>query len=282
MDHEASSLGLSIGDENLRNQVVGVSAFQSIDGSFSRDNYRFALENAGLSEAEFESNLREETARSLVEAAVVSGLTMPDTYANQLLNYIGERRNFTWARIDATDLDAAIVAPSETVLGAFYTDNLELYTTPEIKQKVGEEKGVPLVKTLEVSAGDEARFQFKHLSFQEGLFARNLLDLVDRGKWTGWVDDEAAATFLNNAYMNNTCRIAAGRLGTLLATRRPAWSFAESTLGIAGLRTLLSFPEGTGLTSDAHARRAALALAEARVRGAARLLHDGLPRVERR
>ena len=134
IDHEASSLGLSIGDENLRKQVVGVSAFQSIDGSFSRDNYRFALENAGLSEAEFESNLREETARSLVEAAVVSGLTMPDTYANQLLNYIGERRNFTWARIDATDLDAAIVAPSETVLEAFYTDNLELYTTPEIKQ----------------------------------------------------------------------------------------------------------------------------------------------------
>ena len=134
IDHEASSLGLSIGDENLRKQVVGVSAFQSIDGSFSRDNYRFALENAGLSEAEFESNLREETVRSLVEAAVVSGLTMPDTYANQLLNYIGERRNFTWARIDATDLDAAIVAPSETVLEAFYTDNLELYTTPEIKQ----------------------------------------------------------------------------------------------------------------------------------------------------
>lgn len=134
IDHEASSLGLSIGDENLRKQVVGVSAFQSIDGSFSRDNYRFALENAGLSEAEFESNLREETARSLVEAAVVSGLTMPDTYSNQLLNYIGERRNFTWARIDATDLDVAIVAPSETVLEAFYTDNLELYTTPEIKQ----------------------------------------------------------------------------------------------------------------------------------------------------
>ena len=36
-----------------------------------------------------------------------------------------------------------------------------------------------------------------------------------------------------------------------------------ATLGIAGLRTLLSFPEGTGLTSDAHARRAALALVAA-------------------
>ena len=134
IDHEASGLGLSIGDENLRQQVVGVSAFQSIDGSFSRDNYRFALENAGLSEAEFEANMREETARSLVQAAVVSGLKMPDSYANQLLNYIGERRNFTWARIDATNLDVAITAPTETVLQAFYSENLALYTTPEIKQ----------------------------------------------------------------------------------------------------------------------------------------------------
>ncbi|MFB0940984.1 MAG: SurA N-terminal domain-containing protein, partial [Paracoccaceae bacterium] len=134
IDHEASGLGLSIGDENLRQQVVGVSAFQSIDGSFSRDNYRFALENAGLSEAEFEANMREETARSLIQAAVVSGLTRPDAYANQLLNYIGERRNFTWARIDATNLDAAIAAPTETVLQAFYSENLALYTTPEIKQ----------------------------------------------------------------------------------------------------------------------------------------------------
>ena len=134
IDHEASGLGLSIGDENLRQQVVGVSAFQSIDGSFSRDNYRFALENAGLSEAEFEANMREETARSLVQAAVVSGLKMPDSYANQLLNYIGERRNFTWARIDATNLDVAITAPTEPVLQAFYSENLALYTTPEIKQ----------------------------------------------------------------------------------------------------------------------------------------------------
>jgi DNA repair/transcription protein MET18/MMS19 len=36
-----------------------------------------------------------------------------------------------------------------------------------------------------------------------------------------------------------------------------------ATLGIAGLRTLLSFPAGSGLTSDAHAREAVLALVAA-------------------
>ena len=37
--------------------------------------------------------------------------------------------------------------------------------------------------------------------------------------------DETAATFLNNPFMNNTCRIASGHLGTLLAKRRPVWDF---------------------------------------------------------
>ena len=134
VDYEASLLGLSIGDANLRKQVIGIPAFQSIDGSFSRDNYQFALENAGMNEAEFEANLREETSRSLVQAAVLAGTTMPDTYANQLMRYIGERRNFTWAQLVATDLDTPVGAPTAAALEAFYNDYIALYTLPEIKQ----------------------------------------------------------------------------------------------------------------------------------------------------
>jgi peptidyl-prolyl cis-trans isomerase D len=134
VDYEASQLGLSIGDANLRKQVIGIPAFQGIDGSFSRDNYQFALENAGMNEAEFEENLREETSRSLVQAAVLAGTTMPDIYANQLMRYSGERRNFTWAQLVATDLDTKVGAPTGALLEAFYNDHIALYTSPEIKQ----------------------------------------------------------------------------------------------------------------------------------------------------
>ena len=134
VDYEASLLGLSIGDANLRKQVIGISAFQSVDGRFSRDNYQFALENAGMNEAEFEENLREETSRSLVQAAVLAGTTMPDTYANQLMRYIGERRNFTWAQLVVTDLDTPVGTPTASALEAFYNDYIALYTSPEIKQ----------------------------------------------------------------------------------------------------------------------------------------------------
>ena len=134
VDYEASQIGLSIGDENLRNRVVAIPAFQSIDGSFSRENYQYALENAGLTEAVFETNLREEIARSLLQAAILAGTKMPNTYADQLMQYIGERREFTWARVVVTDLDKPLDMPTAKEIENFYTDQIAQYTTPEIKQ----------------------------------------------------------------------------------------------------------------------------------------------------
>ena len=102
-----------------------------------------------------------------------------------------------------------------------------------------EEAGVTLIKTLEsLTDSAPAMYQFKHLSFQEGLFARNLLGLVDRKQWDGWTNDASAATFLNNAYMNNVCRIAAGELGKRLAKIRSEWSFDDHRLSWVGKSAL--------------------------------------------
>ena len=61
-----------------------------------------------------------------------------------------------------------------------------------------------------------------------------MLNLLAR--WEGWATDEVAAKFLNNPFMNNTCRIAAGHLGTPLAKRRPTWDFSTSKLTETGLQ----------------------------------------------
>ena len=93
--------------------------------------------------------------------------------------------------------------------------------------------GVALCATLaQQSDKAPAQYQFKHLSFQEGLYAEHLLLLVtslappNGPGWPGWASDDKAAEFLNNRYMNNTCRIAAGHLGGLLASARPHWDFS--------------------------------------------------------
>ena len=101
-----------------------------------------------------------------------------------------------------------------------------------------EEGGLPLIKTLEVQTeAAPAQYQFKHLSFQEGLFAQHLLLQAEEG-WEGWATDQAAAKFLNNPFMNNTCRIAAGHLGSRLARRRTQWNFIEHKLTEPGLTAL--------------------------------------------
>ena len=90
-----------------------------------------------------------------------------------------------------------------------------------------EDGGLPLTKTLEAQTElAPAQYQFKHLSFQEGLFAQHLLIRAEAG-WEGWETDLTASEFLNNPFMNNPCRIAAGYLGTLCAKRRPIWDFSE-------------------------------------------------------
>ena len=99
---------------------------------------------------------------------------------------------------------------------------------------------MPLTKTLEAQTElAPAQYQFKHLSFQEGLFAQHLLIQAEAG-WEGWETDEMASEFLNNPFMNNTCRIAAGYLGSRLAKKRPLWDFsaASTRLTEVGLQAL--------------------------------------------
>ena len=133
LDNEADEMGLSIGDETLRDEVMAISAFQGIDGKFDREGYRFALQQSGMSEAEFEKSIREEAARSLLQRAILSGVSMPDAYARTLVDYVTEARSFTWARLDADDLDAPLPEPSDEELQAFYDANQDAFMLPASK-----------------------------------------------------------------------------------------------------------------------------------------------------
>lgn len=134
MDAENARMGLSIGDENLRKELLRISAFQNADGTFNREAYRYSLEQTGTSEAEFEDSVREDTSRSLLQAAVVSGLAMPNTYADVLLNFIGEQRSIELARLSAEDLAYPVAAPGEDQLRAYYENNIDQFTLPAMRQ----------------------------------------------------------------------------------------------------------------------------------------------------
>jgi len=134
LDHEAAQMGLSVGDEVIRDEVLNIPAFRGLDGSFDREAYSFALDQQGLSENEFETQLRDEVSRSILQGAIMSGLSMPDTYARTLVSYLGETRNFTWVRLGQSDLEDPLPTPSEETLRAYYQDNLGDYELPETKR----------------------------------------------------------------------------------------------------------------------------------------------------
>ena len=133
LDHEADEMGISIGDATLRDEIVAISAFQGIDGNFDREGYRFALQQSGMSEAEFERSIREEAARGLLQRAILGGVSMPDTYARTLVDYVAEERSFTWARLSEDDLDAPLPAGTEDELRAYYDANTDDFMLPASK-----------------------------------------------------------------------------------------------------------------------------------------------------
>ncbi|QDI75870.1 MULTISPECIES: peptidyl-prolyl cis-trans isomerase [Leisingera] len=133
LDHESRQLGLSIGDDNLIEELSAIDAFKNVSGDFDREAYRFALRNAGLTEKEFEDDLRREAARTLVQNAVLSGSKMPATLTETLTSFIGARRSFSYVQLNAADLALTAEAPSDADLQAFYEANQDQFMLPETK-----------------------------------------------------------------------------------------------------------------------------------------------------
>lgn len=134
IDSETASMGLSIGDQNLQREIVAIRAFQGLDGSFDREAYRFSLSQAGITEAEFEADLRREAARTLVQAAIIGSVAMPATLTDVIVEYLGQQRGFTWARLGPEDLASALPPATEAEERAWYDENADNYTLPETKR----------------------------------------------------------------------------------------------------------------------------------------------------
>lgn len=134
LEHEADALGISVGDETLRDEIVAIQAFQGLDGSFDREAYRYALEQSGLNEAAFEAQIRAETAASLVQSAALAGLRAPQAQVDTLLSYLGERRSLAFVTLDRGDLATGLPEPTEADLRAYHQSHLPEFTTPEARR----------------------------------------------------------------------------------------------------------------------------------------------------
>ncbi|ATX66107.1 peptidylprolyl isomerase [Roseinatronobacter bogoriensis] len=134
LDNEAARLGVSAGDTTVQREILQIGAFQGLDGSIDREAYRFALQNAGMNESEFETTIREDVARSILQLSVISGASAPDSLVQPLLDYQAQTRDVTVLSLSVENLAEPVGRPDQATLQAFYEANLDRYTLPEGKR----------------------------------------------------------------------------------------------------------------------------------------------------
>ena len=133
LDNEAAKLGISVGDERVRAEVLRIPGFRGLSGNFDREAYRSSLQRTGMTETEFETSIREDAARTLVQGAIVEGIQAPNAYAATIAQFIGETRAITWATLTADDLTAPVPDPTDADNQTFYDENPDLFTAPETR-----------------------------------------------------------------------------------------------------------------------------------------------------
>lgn len=134
LDNEAERLGVSAGDTIVQREILQISAFQGLDGNIDRSAYRFALQNAGMTEREFEDSIRTDVARTILQRSVISGASAPDIYVTSLLEFQAQTRDVTITSLSAENLPEPVGQPDGASLQAFYDENIARYTLPEGKR----------------------------------------------------------------------------------------------------------------------------------------------------
>jgi len=134
LDNEAARIGLSVGDARVAQEIMANDAFKGVSGAFDRETYRFTLERNNLTEPAFESRVREDLSRSLLQGAVAGGFVAPAPMVSALQSWIGEKRGFTLLRLTEADLPVPLPDPTDADLRAFYDANAALFTAPEARR----------------------------------------------------------------------------------------------------------------------------------------------------
>ena len=132
LDNETAKLGISVGDQRVFDQLKAIPEFQGA-GGFNAESYRLALRQSGQTEANFETTLREEMARTLLQGAVVGGVPESDIFGNTVVNYLAEERAITWTTIGPDALIAPLPGATDADIAAYYDANPEEFTLPETR-----------------------------------------------------------------------------------------------------------------------------------------------------
>lgn len=133
LNGESSRIGLSVGDQLVKDNLLNTEAFQALTGGFDKVAYESALDRANLKPAEYEEIIRKDATRTLLRAGMSGGVSVGDTYGLALLNFLGQKRSFDWALVDQSMLPEPTRDANDGEVRAYYEANPDKYTAPEAR-----------------------------------------------------------------------------------------------------------------------------------------------------
>lgn len=124
-------LGMRAGNPEVRKELESYEGFVLPDGTLSKEMVLQALQNTGLTRAEFMNDVRETISRrNLLQTLIGNEALLSKGYAEELYRYQAERRRATMINIPADTLADIPVATEEDLL-AYYEENKSAYFTDE-------------------------------------------------------------------------------------------------------------------------------------------------------
>ncbi|MDO5605169.1 MAG: peptidylprolyl isomerase [Paracoccus sp. (in: a-proteobacteria)] len=129
----ARKAGISVGDEAVAREITSAAAFQG-PGGFDRAAYGEVLRREGMTERDFEAEVREDQARMIIQDAVISGISAPPAQIAQMTGWMLERRDISWVELTPADLGAPVNPADQSTLEAWHQANAARFTAPEIRR----------------------------------------------------------------------------------------------------------------------------------------------------
>ncbi|MBU0641666.1 MAG: SurA N-terminal domain-containing protein [Alphaproteobacteria bacterium] len=155
LDNETAKIGISVGDDAVRRELLAMDAFKGFDGTFSTETYKDMLARNNLDGKTFEAGLRKDAARAILTGALATGITMPPSYGQVVVDWLGERRTISVATLTVADLETGTPIASDADIQAWYDAHPDAYTAPEAR-KVTYAWLTPAMLTDEVELDEDA------------------------------------------------------------------------------------------------------------------------------
>jgi len=149
----ATDLGYRVSRAQVHDEIRQVPQFQ-IDGKYSPDAARFALQNVGLTEAEFEASIMRSMERRQIGEAIQSSNFLTPAEAKRLQSLLGEQREVRFLSLPAEKF-AAQADTSDAAVEAYYKANQARFmTTESVRLAYGELRADQLASQVVISDDD--------------------------------------------------------------------------------------------------------------------------------